>query len=359
MSKLLKDVYTNSYLESVAREIKIHYKEFKTDLFLDLVFASDWKELELKMRMKRITQSLHQALPKDYREAIDILTKAAPKFSGFEALFFPDFIEAYGKDKKHFNLSLSTLEILTKYSSSEFAIRAFILEDEARVMKKMLTWSKSKNYHVRRLASEGCRSRLPWAMALNRFKESPNLILPILENLKNDPELYVRKSVANNLNDISKDHPEIVLDLAKKWYGKSAYTDWIVKHGLRTLLKSGNPSALKIFGYNNSRSIQVQELTLITKKVKIGSNLNFKFLLNIIKRSRIRIEYKIYYLKSNGSHSSKVFKITEGDFEKEVIEINKKQSFKEMTTRKHYKGEHFLSIVINGIEKEKVRFEVI
>ncbi len=359
MTKLLKDVYTENYLLNVANEFKRNYKDFDIELFLSIVFDSEWSSLELKMRMKRITTALFRTLPDKYSLAVEILVKSAPKFSGFEALFFPNFIQEYGMDKCHLKLSLNALEELTKYSSSEFAIRPFIIANESMVMRKMLSWSKSKNYHVRRLSSEGCRARLPWAMALKNFKKSPALITPILENLKNDPELYVRKSVANNLNDISKDHPEFALRLAKQWYGKSKHTDWIVKRGLRTLLKEGNPQALKIFGYSNAKNINVKDLSLTTRKVKIGSNLEFTFSMEVLRSSRIRIEYKVHYLKSNGSHNTKVFKIAEGDYDKEEILFNKKQSFKEMTTRKHYKGEHFLTIVINGVEKDTVRFDVI
>ncbi len=358
MSDLLKEVYTRNYLEEVAREFKRNYKSFNSKLFISTVLSNDWKNLELKMRMKRITFSLNKVLPKEYDKSIVILTKSSTKFSGYQAMFFPDYVETYGRDSENITKSLDALEELTKYSSSEFAIRPFIIADKNKVMKKMLSWSRSKNYHVRRLSSEGCRSRLPWAMALKSFKEDPSLILPILENLKDDPELYVRKSVANNLNDISKDHPGLVLEIAKRWYGVNKNTDWIVKHGLRTLLKQGSPKALRIIGYSDSKNLAIRNIK-VDGKVNIGLSLNFSFEFSVAKKSKVRLEYKIYYLKSNGNHNSKVFKISEGEYSKGSYEVLKKQSFKEMTTRKHYSGKHFLSIVVNGEESSKVEFRVL
>ena len=113
---------------------------------------------------------------------------------------------------------------------------------------------ETRTLGVRRLASEGCRPRLPWAMALPNLKENPAPIIPILENLKNDPARFVRLSVANNLNDIAKDNPEIVIDLVKKWKGESKEVDWIIKHGCRTLLKQGNPEVMELFGFNSTIS---------------------------------------------------------------------------------------------------------
>src|SRR5690606_550673 len=144
-------------------------------------------------------------LPPDYIEAVGVLKKAAPYFTGLEAMIFPDFVETYGLD--HWEASMDALELMTRYSSSEYAVRPFIAKDTERMMAQMLEWAHSDSEHVRRLASEGCRPRLPWAMGLTMLKKDPSPILPILETLKQDESLYVRRSVANNLNDISKDHP--------------------------------------------------------------------------------------------------------------------------------------------------------
>jgi len=351
----LKNNYNQAYIKSLVDEISKHHKLDKK-AFQKQIFNREWKGFELKERMYHIAATLREFLPSDYAKAIPILLKIAPHFGSFEGMFAPHFVEAYGMDKKHWKISLDALEELTKYSSSEFAIRPFILADTKNVMKRMLKWSKHKNYHVRRLASEGCRPRLPWACALPEFKKDPSLILPILENLKNDPELYVRRSVANNLNDIAKDNPNVVLKIAKEWQNQTPETDWLIKHGLRTLLKKGDPRALKLTGVNSNPKVQITKLKISPKKVKIGESALITFSLKNSKKQKLRIEYAIHYLKANGSHSKKVFKISEAEYHKGEFDITRKQSFREMTTRVHYPGKHFVSIIVNGKEFQKINF---
>ena len=358
MTENLKDNYNKAYIQRVALEVSKQYRPFNKLKFIKLVLNSSWEELELKDRMKRIRFSLHECLPIEYNQAIEVILASSHSFGSFEGMFFPDFVETYGIEKKHWNTSLNALEELTKFSSSEFAIRPFIIESPERIMKRMLKWSESKNYHVRRLASEGCRPRLPWSIAIPIFKKDPGLVLPILENLKNDPELYVRRSVANNLNDISKDNPEIVLKIAKRWFGENEEVDWVVKHALRTLLKKGNQDALKLFGYGSVSSVRVSSISLPKKPILIGNALEFSFSLECKKESKLRLEYVIDYMKSNGKHSSKVFKISERTFNKGEHQISSKQSFKQMSTRKHYSGVHYISVIVNGIRKEKYEFKV-
>jgi len=205
---------------------------------------------------------------------------------------------------------------------------------------------------VRRLSSEGCRPRLPWAMGLPDFKKDPSPILPILENLKADPSEYVRRSVANNLNDIGKDHPEIALQIARAWKGKSPETDWIIKHGCRTLLKRGHETALNLNGFDPKAKASVKEVTH-SAKVAIGDRLDFgfTFLSQEKKSTRFRLEYAVDYQTRSGKVSRKIFKLTENTFEPfEPIQILRKQSFKDLTTRKHFKGRHYLRIFANGRE---------
>ncbi|WP_127716644.1 DNA alkylation repair protein [Halobacteriovorax sp. HLS] len=358
MSDLLKNNYNKKYISLVASEVQKQHCSFKAREFTNKVLDKDWEDLELKSRMRKITVTLKEFLPNDYFKSIEIILKAAPPFGGFEGMFFADFVEQYGQEKENWNLSLNALKELTKYSSSEFAIRPFIIKDSKRVMKTLLSWSRDKNFHVRRLASEGCRPRLPWAMAIKDFKVDPSQIIPILENLKNDPELYVRRSVANNLNDISKDHPELVVKIAKSWIGENQQVDWVVKHGLRTLLKRGNQKALKIFGFAATNEVKVSKVRT-SSTVKIGKELEFEFTISNSNKSKLRIEYGIDYLKMNGSHSRKVFKISENEFQPGRHRFVKKQSFKEMTTRKHHPGKHFLCIIINGVSYKSYGFNVL
>lgn len=226
----------------------------------------------------------------------------------------------------------------------------------------MLAWSKHEHWEVRRLASEGCRPRLPWSMALSNLKNDPEPIIPILENLKDDSSEIVRKSVANNLNDIAKDNPQTVIDLARKWQGKSKNADWVIKHGCRTLLKQGNTDTLEIFGLKAVKNICIQDFQLLTPKVNIGKSLKFSFKLinNNKEKVKIRLEYGLYYQKANGTLSKKVCKISEKEYAgNSITQINRKQSFRLITTRMFHLGLHQISVIINGNEFEKHDFELI
>jgi 3-methyladenine DNA glycosylase AlkC len=219
MAEPLKNIFfTETTINKFADEIRKVYSKFDKKQFIKKVYVEEWKDKELKARMQHITVCMHETLPKDYLEALSILLKIADKITGIEGMCLPDFVENYGLAQ--WDTSLDALKEFTKYSSSEFAIRPFIVKDKAKAMKYMLGLSTDDNEHVRRFSSEGCRPRLPWAMALPELKKDPKPILPILENLKNDSSEYVRKSVANNLNDISKDHPELVFGYLRKLGGK-------------------------------------------------------------------------------------------------------------------------------------------
>jgi 3-methyladenine DNA glycosylase AlkC len=223
-------------------------------------------------------------------------------------------------------------------------------------MKQMKLWAKNSNEHLRRLACEGCRPRLPWAVALPRFKKDSTLVLEIIELLKKDKSKYVQKSVANNLNDISKDNPQVVIKFVKNNLGVSKELDWICKHGSRTLLKQANKEVLALFDFDKSGHITVSDFCY-DKSVKVNENLTFSFGINSGETiGNVRIEYAIYYLKSNNTHNKKVFMISQNEIKSSSKKFIKKQSFKNMTTRKHYLGKHFIAILVNGVEILKKEF---
>lgn len=359
MPEKFKDrFFTSSSIKELGNTIKQLYSDFDIDRFISLIFDDKWNSLELLAKMHHTTKCLHKTLPVPYKDALDILKKAAPLVKGFEALTLPDYVEIYGKQNR--DLSIQALGYFTRYSTSELAIRSFIAEDPERVMSYLSTWAEDEDFNVRRLASEGCRPRLPWAMSLPGFKKDPNQILPILEKLKNDESDYVRRSVSNNLNDISKDHPDLVLDICEKWYGKTDNTDKIVKHACRTMLKAGNKRALMLFGYCDPAVVSVENFKLNKKTLKIGKDLGYSFDLIVMGKEnvRVRLEYALYFLKANGKLSRKVFKITEGKYDPGKYEFSRKHSFRNMSTRRHYAGTHQISIIVNGEEKGKISFEL-
>lgn len=354
MAEPLKNVYTKQYIENLAIKIKENYEEFDTHNFINSIFDDSWESLELKARMRHIAINLNNYLPLSYEKQLEILKIVSKDFYSFEAMFFQDFVQVFGLDD--FENSIKALEVFTQDSSSEFAIREFILKYEDETMSQMKLWAKSQNEHLRRLSSEGCRPRLPWAIALPKFKQNPSKVLEIIEILKNDSSKYVQKSVANNLNDISKDNPNVVIEFVKNNLGVSKNLDWICKHASRTLLKKGDEKTLKLFSLEKATHINITNFCY-DKNLNIQDDLHFSFELNsgeII--GKIRVEYVIFYLKSNGTYTKKNFMINQNEIKCKSKKFIKKQSFKNMTTRKHYVGEHFIAILINGQEVIKERF---
>uniref|UniRef100_UPI00321757EC DNA alkylation repair protein n=1 Tax=uncultured Draconibacterium sp. TaxID=1573823 RepID=UPI00321757EC len=330
---------------NVLREV---YPEFQSEKFVAAVCDKKWPERELKEKMRHTTLCLHKFMPNDFKTAVEILVAIVPKVTGFEANVLPDYIEVYGQE--HWDISLPALGELTKCGSSEFGIRPFLNKDLEGAMKYMNKWADDADFRVRRFSSEGCRPRLPWASGVPALKKDPALILPILEKLKDDPEEFVRKSVANNLNDISKDHPELVLEVCERWQGRSKRTDWIIKHACRTLLKQGNKRAMLLFGFANPELMEVEKVEFSNASPQIGDNITFQFELNlrITQKQKVRLEYIVYYQKANGKTSPKVFQIKEVEMLPGNHSITKKHSFKNMSTRKHYPGVHTLKVVVNG-----------
>ncbi len=360
MAKLLKDLYDENYINILSNNIINIYTAFDKNNFITSIFNNKWQDKELKQRMRHISNTLYAFLPNNYIESIFILKNTFLKMNtqySLENMIFQDFVEVYGLED--FKISMDALEIFTINSSSEFAIRQFILKYPMETIRKMKLWAIDKNEHIRRLASEGSRPRLPWAIALSKFKQNPKEILNILEILKDDESLYVRKSVANSLNDISKDNPQILKDITKNWIGINKNRNWILKHGCRTLLKNGDKEILEIFGFKQNNNIYINDFVL-NQKLKMGEDLKFSFILKSCENlGKLRIEYSIEFLRLNNKYSKKVFKISEGIYDIKSKSISKYYSFKPISTRKYYKGIHKLSIIINGVKLEEKEFIVL
>lgn len=354
MATPLKDIYNEDFLIAFVRRIQSVYPAFQGQAFIASILEDSWEALALKARTRRISTNLGQFLPGDYELALDILIEIADDCVGFPYLFFPDFVAVYGQAEEHWERSMTALEIFTQKSSSEFAIRPFLLRDPNRVMHQMTDWANHPNEHVRRLASEGCRPRLPWAEALPVFKANPSPVLAILELLKEDSSLCVRKSVANNLNDISKDHPEVVLEVARQWQGKHAHTDWVIRHGCRTLIKSAHPDALTVFGYAQEADLTVQaSISTNPTVLTIGETcvIRYDMMIRPGDAVYIRVEYAIDFIKANGKVKRKAFllsnKVVAGGA---PLAATRTHNWSDLTTRRHYPGAHRIVLLVNGRE---------
>ena len=363
---LIKDIYSVSFYEKFSQAVAEVHPLFNKQKFIEAIYEGDFAQKEWKERMKHTTVVLHQFMPQNFPEAVFLIDKIIEnlkknKFTegNLAFIFFADYVEMYGLDD--FKTSAKAFVSITQFISCEFAVRPYILKYKEQMIDEMLKWSLHENHHVRRLASEGSRPRLPWAMAIPFLKKDPSSILPILENLKNDPSEYVRRSVANNINDIAKDNPQIVLEIASRWKGHSKETDGIIKHGCRTLLKQGHPEILSHYGLE-STNIELSAFEIKTPTVKIGEYLQFQFHLNNKNEEpkTIRLEYAVHYKKAKGHLAKKVFKISEKIYHpNQLIKIERNQSFKLITTRVFHTGIHQLSIIINGTESEVLEFELI
>ncbi|MEM7375057.1 MAG: DNA alkylation repair protein [Bacteroidota bacterium] len=362
----LKEYFSTELYDRLAESLSRQLPDFPKQAFLNSIFSEDWKNLELKERSRHTTIILGNYLPDVYKDAIEVLKGMIQEWRdrgieghSIEYMFLPEFIEVFGLEQ--YEQSVLAMEEITQFFSCEFAVRPFFIRYQKDMCRQMSEWTTHPNHHVRRLASEGIRPRLPWAMALPAFKEDPSPILPILEQLKNDPSEYVRRSVANNLNDISKDHPEVVLEVCTRWKGLSPETDKLVKHACRTLLKAGNPAALALFGLGYNAGIQLQDLQLEQSSIQLGEYLHFTCTVSNQNPHPqiIRLEYAIYYQKANGSLSRKVFKISEKEYApQDSIRIERRQHFKRISTRRYHSGLHQLSIILNGKEFPRHDFEL-
>ncbi|RZJ47916.1 MAG: DNA alkylation repair protein [Flavobacterium sp.] len=363
---LIKDIYSVAFYENFGQAVAEVHPIFDKQKFIKTIYEGDFAQKEWKERMKHTTVVFHKFMPENFPEAVVIIDKVIHNLrkknfteGNLAFIFFADYIETYGLED--FKTSAKAFVSITQFISCEFAVRPFILKYKVKMIDEMVKWSTHENHHVRRLSSEGSRPRLPWAMAIPFLKKDPVSILPILENLKNDPSEYVRRSVANNLNDIAKDNPELVLEIAGKWKGFSKETDAIIKHGCRTLLKQGHPEILSHYGLE-STNIELSDFEIKTPVVKIGEYLQFQFnLKNLNKEPKtVRLEYAVHYKKAKGHLAKKVFKISEKIYQPEqLVKVERNQSFKIITTRVFHTGLHELSIIINGTESEALSFDLI
>ncbi len=331
------------------------------------------ENLELKERIAWISEALTEFLPEnDFEHAVSImLASLAPDgkdgsfawkhgITGWGTLPLNHYVSTHGL--KHFDKSMAFLKESTSRFSAEFDIRFFILHDQERTLKLLHTWVKNKNHHVRRLVSEGTRPRLPWAMKLQPFIVDPSPILSLLDMLKDDDEEYVRRSVANNLNDIAKDHPDLVAEIAQEWL-KDADKNRarLIKHACRTLIKKGHKPTLEALGYSEPQ-VTLELFKINTPRVEFNSALEFDVSIRSTsgEMQNLIIDYAIHHLKANGRTSPKVFKWKNIKLNpNSPLSATKRHAIKPITTRTYYGGMHAVEIIANGISLGCKNFELV
>lgn len=355
----LKEIFNRERLRHFARETEAVWPNFDGRRFTKLATAG-LDELGIMQRLRQTAASLHETLPEDFRKSLPILKKLAPRIGhGFAAITLPEFVALYGRN--HFDLSLDALKFFTRFGSSEFAVRHFLIADFDRTIAAMRQWAADENEHVRRLASEGSRPRLPWSFQLKNLVADPSPTAPILEALKADPSPYVRKSVANHLNDIGKDHPDLLIARVSGWDRDDSRTAWIVRRAMRTLIKKGDARALALVGATGKAEIRVEAFAVEPARIKLGERITTSARLASTSQAaqRLVIDYAVHYPKKNGV-SRKVFKLKEtellpgGDCELAIS-----QTVRDFTTRKHNAGFHRVELMVNGEVLAESGFELI
>lgn len=361
-----KNVFNHRFYIGFCQMVKEVHPSFNSGAFTQKIFDSQWEARALKERMRHTTLVLHEFLTQDFERDLDILVKVSKEAigtvntkEGLAYMFIPDYLEVYGMEHKE--ISLNAMKTITQLASCEFALRPFIINYPEDIIPVLYEWAKDENEHIRRLASEGSRPRLPWGQAIKALKQDPSPIIELLDSLKDDKSEYVRRSVANNLNDISKDHPELVIEIAVSWIGQSKEVDWVAKHACRTLLKSGNQQVMRLFGYGSTEELKVERFKITNPLLELGEYVNFEFdLVNSANENKkVRLEYATYFLLKNGEHSRKVFKISEKEYvARSTNRVERRQHFKPITTRVYYEGLHKIAPIINGVEYKSAPFEL-
>ena len=370
MAEPFKNEYNSEMIAQMGGHLHRVWPEFNTEGFARDASAG-LSELELKERLMHIADVLTTYLPNDFEKAVLVMKGALAPYNedwsagkelgviGWGSLVFNRYVSQNGL--RHFDASMDFFKEATSRFSAEFDIRYFLLDDPKGTLKQLSLWTKNANYHVRRLVSEGTRPRLPWAMKLQPFIDDPSPILPLLEALKDDDEEYVRRSVANNLNDIAKDHPDLVAEIASKWLqGAGKNRKRLVQHACRTLVKQGHQPTLRALGYGEP-DVTLEALNLLSPKVMFGEGVVFDVVLRSTskKPQNIMIDYAIHHRKANGSTSPKVFKwknctLRGGD----TLKASKKHAIKPITTRVYYNGGHAVEIFVNGMSLGLQKFEL-
>jgi 3-methyladenine DNA glycosylase AlkC len=419
----MKNVFNLDNISLAATHLELAAKSkslrFNKPHFVE-VATKNLEKLELKQRSHQVTQALFQQFPvatyQDYEGTVELLlatlrpvadnedltqiTTDELGVAGWMVMPWADYVcraavevtvdstgEATNKatkgendaapmvDQARLNHALLAVKELTKRFTAEFAVRFLLLADHTTSLKVLANWTRDPCHHVRRLVSEGTRPKLPWAMQLPRFIEEPELVISVLDKLKFDESEYVRRSVANHLNDISKDHPQRVVDILKDWLAHVQIVGTerqrhnmhrLVKHAGRTLIKQGDAAMLAIIGFEPLPKEALASLSIDNQTVAMGQTMSLDLTVQLPESRAskassagfpVLVDYCIYHLRGRGQHIKKVFKWKQLEVKQgESISLQKAHTFKPINTRRYYTGEHFVSVIINGIEQPRLSF---
>lgn len=348
-------------------EIAAVYRRFDRPAF-ERDALRGFAALELLDRGRHLGRVLREHLPHDFAAAVDVLLATLPDdqapaggMASFYYLPHTEFVRQFGVP--HVEPSLRALHALTQVFTGEFAIRPFIEAHPELLLERLRGWTRDPNEHVRRLVSEGTRPRLPWAPRLRVFAADPAPVVDLLERLRDDPSLYVRRSVANHLNDIYKDHPERLTAIAGEWLkGASAERAWVVKHALRSAVKRGDAAALAVLGFGAKAALDVVAHAVEPRRPRLGGKVVLTVTLqNPTRRAQqVVVDLVVHFVKAHGGTSPKVFKLANVAFGGgDVVTLRKTVSLADLTTRAHYPGRHAVALQLNGAARPLGEFTLV
>lgn len=350
-SKDLKDRISPAAIGELGGALQGAWPDFPSDRFRELATAG-LGDLELKARVVQVADAMAATLPDDFPESAAIIARAleAPETSGWTIFCVNDYVARYGIDDPE--LSLPLMELLTPRWSCEFAIRPFIEVHPGITFEYFGRWIESDDEHLRRLVSEGSRPRLPWGGQLREFIADPAPTIALLDRLVDDPSIYVRKSVANHLNDIAKDHPRLAIDTAARWLhggGDEERRTWIVRHGMRSLIKSGDPAALALVGFDHDAEVEIAYFKVTPATITIGEAVSIEFALTASEPTPVMVDYAIHHAGANGVRGPKVFKLKQVRLEPGTeTHFSRDHKIREVSVRKIYPGPHLIEVQVNG-----------
>jgi 3-methyladenine DNA glycosylase AlkC len=346
-------------IEGLAAAISAVDAGFDAPAFVALA-CTGLEDLELKARVAHVADALGRHLPTHFDRAVALLCDAADRAQLDMWAAWPclTYVEQRGPESPE--VALAALARLTRHASAEFAIRPLLERYPALVFERLAEWTSSPDVHVRRLVSEGTRPRLPWGRQLAGLRRDPAPALPLLDRLRDDPEEYVRRSVANHLNDIARDHPERALAVAGRWLAEGgANVAAVVRHGLRTLVKAGHPEALALVGADVGADLAVEDLRFDEPRVRLGGELSFSFRLRnrADAPARAVVDYVIHWRRANGSLSPTVFKLATPTLAPNAtVAVRRAHPIRPITTRRYYPGEQLLEVQVNGRRVARLSF---
>jgi len=364
MAEPFKNLVNAALIDDAATHLRRAWPGFDRARFRALA-TNGLDALELKARAMHVCAALEVTLPDDFDRAADILESSfGPPAAGDDLssmrmtdaglagwILWPvgEFVARRGLD--HPERALQVLHALTQRFSAEFAIRPLIVRHPDVTLKTLARWTRDPSAHVRRLVSEGSRPRLPWGMQIKAFIADPSPTLPLLEVLQDDPSEYVRRSVANHLNDIAKDHPAVLVEwVARHLAGASPQRRALLKHASRTLIRRGHPGMMKLWGVGR-RLVGEATCSVAPKRVALGGDVTLRLVVrsSSSRAQKLAIDYAVHHVKASGATSPKVFKGWVVDLAPhETRTLVKRHSMRPVTTRRYHAGRHAVDVVANG-----------